>query len=72
MEQKKEGDMEQQRKEDCVSHHKHYHNSGAGAGIGGVFWMAGWLFTIAYVNLVWWKMILALVVWPYYLGAWVR
>jgi len=39
---------------------------------GGLLWFAGWLFTIAYVNLVWWKMILALVVWPYYLGGALR
>jgi len=47
--------------------HKHYR--GAGAGSAGVFfWFAGWLFTIAFANLVWWKIILAIVVWPYYLG----
>jgi len=29
----------------------------------------GWLFTIGYVGgLVWWQIILAIVVWPYYLG----
>lgn len=59
--------MEQQRKEECV-HHKHYHNSGAGAGIGGAFWFAGWLFTMAYTSPVWWKWIVGLVIWPYYLG----
>jgi len=42
------------------------------AGFGGFIWFAGWLFTIAYANLVWWKIILALVVWPYYLGLAVR
>ena len=42
------------------------------AGLGFFFWFAGWLFTIAYANLVWWKIILALVVWPYYLGLAVR
>ena len=44
----------------------------AAAGMGGVIWFAGWLFTIAYANLVWWKIILAIVVWPYYLGLVVR
>ncbi len=45
------------------------HRGGAGAaGVGGVFWFAGWLFTIAFANLVWWKIILGIVVWPYFLG----
>lgn len=44
---------------------KHMKNSG---GFFGVFWFAGWLFTIAYCNLVWWKIILGIVVWPFYLG----
>ena len=34
----------------------------------GVIWFIGWLFTIGYANLVWWKIILGLVVWPYYLA----
>jgi hypothetical protein len=41
---------------------------GAGAAAGGVIWFAGWLFTISFAHLVWWKIILGLVVWPYYLG----
>jgi hypothetical protein len=41
---------------------------GAAAGFGGVIWFAGWLFTIGFANLVWWKVILGIVVWPYYLG----
>lgn len=34
----------------------------------GIIWFIGWLFTIAFAQLVWWKAILGLVVWPYYLG----
>jgi hypothetical protein len=34
----------------------------------GAFWFAGWLFTGAFANLVWWKWILGIVVWPFYLG----
>ena len=34
----------------------------------GAFWFAGWLFTIGFANLVWWKIILGIVVWPWYLG----
>jgi hypothetical protein len=44
----------------------------AAAGLGGTIWFAGWLFTIAFANLVWWKIILAIVIWPYYLGLAVR
>ena len=47
-------------------------HSPAGAGLMGGIWFAGWLFTIAYANLVWWKIILGVVVWPYYLGLAVR
>jgi hypothetical protein len=46
-------------------------NNAASAGAG-LFWFAGWLFTIPFAHLVWWKIILALVVWPYYLGLAVR
>ncbi|MFC1932307.1 hypothetical protein ACFLXU_01585 [Chloroflexota bacterium] len=48
------------------------HRNGAAPALGGAFWFAGWLFTIAYANLVWWKIILGLVVWPYFLGLEVR
>jgi hypothetical protein len=47
----------------------------AGAATGsliGGFWFAGWLFTIAYADLIWWKIILGIVVWPYYLGLTIR
>jgi hypothetical protein len=40
----------------------------ATGGFMGAFWFAGWLFTLAYCNLVWWKAILGIVVWPFYLG----
>jgi hypothetical protein len=35
---------------------------------GGIIWFTGWLFTIAFANLIWWKALLALIIWPYYLG----
>jgi hypothetical protein len=38
------------------------------AGFAGAFWFAGWLFTLGFGNLVWWKAILGIVVWPFYLG----
>ena len=34
----------------------------------GPIWFIGWLFTIGYANLEWWQIILAIVVWPYFLG----
>ncbi len=34
----------------------------------GLLWFAGWLFTIGYLNLGFWKAVLGLVVWPYFLG----
>jgi hypothetical protein len=40
-------------------------NSGPGFGL---IWFIGWLFTIGYAELVWWKIILGIVVWPFYLG----
>jgi hypothetical protein len=43
----------------------------AGASVG-IFWFMGWLFTIAFANLVWWKIILGIVVWPYFLGLEIR
>lgn len=40
--------------------------------LAGALWFMGWLFTIGYANLVWWKIILGIVVWPLYLGIAVR
>lgn len=34
----------------------------------GVFWTIGWLFTIGYLKLSFWRGVLALIIWPYYLG----
>lgn len=34
---------------------------------GGV-WFIGWLFTIGYLHLTFWQGVLALVIWPYYIG----
>jgi hypothetical protein len=36
--------------------------------VGGLVWMAGWLFTIGYLQLTFWSGVLALLLWPYYLG----
>jgi len=34
----------------------------------GLIWLAGWLFTIGFLNLSFWKGVLALLIWPYYVG----
>jgi len=35
-------------------------------------WFAAWLFTIGFLQLPFWQAILALVIWPYYIGEMVR
>lgn len=34
----------------------------------GTLWFAGWLFTIGFAQLGFWKGVLALIAWPYFLG----
>jgi cell division protein FtsX len=34
----------------------------------GPLWYIAWLFTIAFAKLGFWKAVLALLIWPYYLG----
>lgn len=34
----------------------------------GMLWAAGWLFAIGFLHLAFWKAVLAIVLWPYYLG----
>ena len=34
----------------------------------GCVWFAAWLFTIGFLHLTFWKGVLAIVLWPYYLG----
>jgi hypothetical protein len=34
----------------------------------GTLWIAGWLFTIGFLKLSFWQALLAIVLWPYYLG----
>ena len=49
------------------------HNGGVfGGSLAGVVWFGGWLFTIGFAHLVWWKAILGLVVWPYFLAVYIR
>ena len=39
------------------------------ASLVGPVWYIGWLFTVAFTHLSFWKAVLALVIWPYYLGS---
>jgi hypothetical protein len=39
------------------------------AGIIGPLWFIGWLFTVGFVDLSFWRAVWALLVWPYYLGS---
>ena len=34
----------------------------------GLAWVAGWLFTIGFLHLGFWQGVLAILLWPYYLG----
>ncbi len=34
----------------------------------GLVWVAAWLFTIGFLHLTFWKGVLAVVLWAYYLG----
>ncbi len=34
----------------------------------GCAWIAAWLFTIGFLHLGFWRGVLAVVIWPYYLG----
>ena len=34
----------------------------------GGIWVAAWLFTIGFTHLSFWQGVLAIVIWPYYLG----
>ena len=37
----------------------------------GLSWFAGWLFTIGFLKLAFWKGVLALILWPYYIGVYI-
>jgi len=38
------------------------------AGIMGPIWFMGWLFTIGFLKLTFFQGLLALIIWPYYIG----
>jgi len=48
-------------------------NKGSASGaLGGATWFIGRLFTIGFANLVWWKIIVGIAVWPLFLGQFLR
>ena len=51
-------------KDEKSNHRKHVEH----ASIVGPLWFIGWLFTIGFAKLSFWKAVLALIIWPYYLG----
>jgi hypothetical protein len=38
-------------------------------GLAGTAWFAGWLFSLGFLHLGFWKGALAIALWPYFLGA---
>jgi hypothetical protein len=57
-------------KEHTDGHTRRSHSDNAA--LVGPIWFIGWLFTIALAQLPWWKIIIGLVIWPYFLGAALR
>jgi hypothetical protein len=37
----------------------------------GTVWVAAWLFTIGFLHLSFWRGVLAILLWPYYIGVYV-
>ena len=35
-------------------------------------WFAAWIFTIGFLHLGFWKAVLAVIIWPYFIGLFVR
>ncbi len=36
----------------------------------GALWFVGWLFTLGFLKLGFWKGLIAIIIWPYYIGTW--
>jgi hypothetical protein len=34
----------------------------------GSIWFIGWLFTLGFAKITWWQSVIAVLLWPYYLG----
>jgi hypothetical protein len=66
------GPESEERCRDKEHWHKHHHKHSRGWHGGpmtGSLWFIGWLFSIGYLQMpFFWKGVLALIIWPYYLG----
>ena len=51
-----------------MSEEKHRNKAIDRGSIIGVIWYIGWWFTIGFIKLTFWQGVLALIIWPYYLG----
>jgi hypothetical protein len=60
-------EMKQEAKPVVKQEVKHIHHHDGGSAAGGL-WFAGWLFFLAYTQPLFWKAVLGLIIWPYYLG----
>lgn len=50
-------------------HHHHHRKHWGGPQWSGPLWVIGWLFTIGFLHLpFFWKGVLAIIIWPVYLG----
>jgi hypothetical protein len=67
--------LAKQRREESVMdnvRHELVQYKGNNGALAGGTWFAGWLFTIGFAKLIWWKVILAIVAWPYFLAQAIR
>jgi hypothetical protein len=55
-----------------MAEERKYKGGGGSAGLAGVIWFIGWLFTWSFGSLVWWKILVGIIAWPYFLGEVVR
>lgn len=44
------------------------HCSVCGTHVSAPLWSIGWLFTVGWLKLAFWKALLAIIIWPYYIG----
>ena len=61
-------ETKEESRESCKKHHHHSHTAAGG----GALWCIGWLFTIGYLHLPFGKALLAIIIWPWYLGDFLR
>jgi hypothetical protein len=55
-----------------VDERRQWHGGPGHISLAGPIWIMGWLFTLGYLAPSFWKGVLAILLWPYYLGISVR